>query len=291
MQRLQNRCQASFLCVVLVLVCVSLPESWARGPQNARSASDTEVSRPWIMVGLSHDMWSRAGKNAYSVIKELSGNPNGIYLHFSQLTPELVAEKQPAFIVLSPQGTPWCRYSGETGIALQNFLWMLPMLAEEMNIPILGICGGHQALALGFGGKVGPIRAAEDDCLPYSRERQSGVVPLTLTASDPIFDGVGGKLRIMQSHYDEVKVLPKGFVLLASDKLCQIQMMRHATRPVYGIQGHPESFSGNRPDGAILIRNFLNIAKTHNEAMNIPQREASGRPLPLQEPAERLGRN
>lgn len=121
------------------------------------------------MVGLSHDMWSKAGRTVYSVIKGLSGNPNGIYLHFSQLTPELVAEKQPAFIVLSPQGTPWCRYSGETGVALQNFLWMLPLLAEEMNIPILGICGGHQALALGFGGKVGPIRAAEDDCLPYSR--------------------------------------------------------------------------------------------------------------------------
>ncbi len=138
-------------------------------------------------------MWSKAGRTAYSVIKGLSGNPNGIYLHFSQLTPELVAEKQPAFIVLSPQGTPWCRYSGETGVALQNFLWMLPLLAEEMNIPILGICGGHQALALGFGGKVGPIRAAEDDCLPYSRERQSGVVPLTLTAVRSDFRRSGRK--------------------------------------------------------------------------------------------------
>jgi GMP synthase (glutamine-hydrolysing) len=120
---------------------------------------------------------------------------------------------------------------------------------------------------------------------------KSGVVPLTLTASDPIFDGVGERLLILQSHYDEVKVLPKGFLLLASDKLCQIQIMRHATKPVYGIQGHPESFSGNRPDGRILIRNFLNIARTHNETMKILLREASGRPSLLQEPSRSLGRN
>jgi len=73
---------------------------------------------------------------------------------------------------------------------------MLPLLAEEQNIPILGICGGHQALALSFGGKVGPIRGGEDDCLPYSRDRQRGVVALDMTAVDPLFSGVDGQLHI-----------------------------------------------------------------------------------------------
>lgn len=286
-----NRHQAWFLSVVLILACIAVPQSWAGESQGTKSASSTENVRPWIMVSLSHDMWSRAGGHVQSVIKELSGNPNCISLHFSKLTLEMVAETDPAFIVLSPQGTPWCRYSGETGVALQNFLWVLPLIAEEMHVPILGICGGHQALALSFGGKVGPIRAAEDDCMPYSRDRQSGVVPLTLKASDPIFAGVDGTLRIVQSHYDEVKVLPKGFVLLASDKLCQIQIMRHETKPVYGIQGHPESFSGNRPDGRIFIRNFLSIAKAYKESMKGPLREASRTPLFFQEPAASVRRN
>jgi GMP synthase (glutamine-hydrolysing) len=291
MEAMRNRRQARLLSLVLLLACITLSESWAGDSQRTKSPSNAENVRPWIMVSLSHDLWSRAGAHAQSVIKELSGNPRCIYMHFSKLTLEMVAETKPAFIVLSPQGTPWCRYSGETGVALQNFLWMLPLIAEEMHVPILGICGGHQALALSFGGKVGPIRAAEDDCLPYSHERQSGVVPLTLKASDPIFAGVDGPLRLVQRHYDEVKVLPKGFVLLASDKLCQIQIMRHETKPVYGIQGHPESFSGNRPDGGILIRNFLNIAKAYIESVKGPLREAARGSLFLQEPRQSLRRN
>jgi len=183
-------------------------------------------------------------------------------------------EIQPSFIVLSPQSTPWCRYTGAVGVALQNFLWTLPLLAEEMNIPILGICGGHQALAIAFGGKVGPIRGGQHDCMPYIRDRQGGVIGLKLTAPDPIFQGVEGELRISSSHYDEVKVMPPGFVLLASDKNSPIQIMRHPKRPVYGIQGHPERYDTNRPYGGILIRNFLTIAQTHNEAIRRLSSEA-----------------
>jgi len=208
------------------------------------------------------------------VVRDLSGNGNGIIVPFRRFTAELVTGTQPSFIILSPQSTPWCRYTGEDGVALQNFLWTIPLIAEEMNVPILGICGGHQALALAFGGKVGPIRAGEDDCLPYSSERSRGIIPLTLDAPDPIFRGVGQAPRITASHYDEVKVLPPGFVVLASGGICPIQIMRHPTRPVYGIQGHPERFQGDRPDGAILIRNFLEIARIHNQAVR-----NLGRPL------------
>jgi GMP synthase (glutamine-hydrolysing) len=253
------------VCALAVLV-VSIDVE-AADVNGKTVALNSRNARPWLMVSLTPQAASRGGRHAFAVIKRLSGNPRGIMLHYSEVTPELVAEQNPEFIILSPQGTPWCRYSGERGIALQNFLWTLPLIAEEMNIPMLGICGGHQALALAFGGKVGPIRAGEDDCMPYARDRQGGVVPLTLKAPDPLFLGLDGKLRILESHYDEVKVLPRGFVLLASEKLSPIQIMRHPTRPVYGIQGHPEHFSDGRPDGGLLIRNFLRIATLHNETL------------------------
>jgi GMP synthase (glutamine-hydrolysing) len=237
-----------------------------------RAAKSATVSaRPWIMVTMSASPHSGSGGRAFSVIKEMSGNPNGKVVHFSQVTYEMIADMRPAFIILGPQGTPWCRYTGETGIALQNFLWTLPLVAEDLNIPILGICGGHQALALAFGGKVGPVRADEDDCMPYTRDRQGGVVPLTVKTEDPIFSGIDGKLKIVESHYDEVKVLPPGFVLLASEKVSRNQIIRHPTRPVYGIQGHPECFHGSRSAGGMLIRNFLTIASAHNEALNRSQ--------------------
>lgn len=221
--------------------------------------------RPWLMVSLCTDGCSSGCKHVFSVMTNLSGNHRGEIVHFSEVTPELIAEIQPEFVVLGPQGTPWCRYTGSKGVALQNFLWLLPVMAEEMNIPILGICGGHQALALAFGGKVGPIRAGEFDCLPYKSDRQSGIVQITLMASDPLFQGAAGQVTLKESHYDEVKVMPPGFILLASEKRSPNQIIRHQKLPVYGIQGHPESFLGSKPDGGILLRNFIDIVREHNK--------------------------
>ena len=250
--------------LVALVTCALASRVYADPSSEKLSKAADNSRRPWIMVGLTPEGCAGGCRRLYSVIKELSGNPHGMILHFSRVTPELIAQTDPEFIVLSPQGTPWCRYTGERGIALQNFLWILPLIVEEMHIPTLGICGGHQALALAFGGKVGPIRAGEDDCMPYTRDRQTGVVPLTLTAPDPLFTGIEGELRIVSSHYDEVKVLPPGFVLLASERLSPNQIIRHPTRPVYGIQGHPECFFGHRSDGSKLIRNFLTIALDYN---------------------------
>ena len=82
-----------------------------------------------------------------------------------------------------------------------------------------------------------------------------------------VFNLIDGTIRIVASHYDEVKVLPPGFRVLASDQLCPVQIMRHATLPVYGIQGHPERFGKERPEGGALLLNFLKIALMHNQAV------------------------
>lgn len=256
-------CRNAALLLLVVLyvaigTCLDSRADQIRGSGNSPGKS-------WLMISLNPDGHSRGGKNVQSVIENISGEKKCVSLHFRDVTLELLEELAPAFIVLSPQGTPWCRYTGKTGVALQNFLWMIPTIAEDLNIPILGICGGHQALALAFGGRVGPIRAGSLDCMPYNKERQGGVIKLTQENPDPIFVGLEGKVNMVESHYDEVKTLPPGFILLASDKLSPYQIIRHPNRPVYGIQGHPEHFLSSRPDGGILIRNFLKIAETHNE--------------------------
>lgn len=274
--------------LLAVLLCLT---SQTDLPAADKASRDTELAqkarRPWLMIGLSPDGCARGCRNLFSVVKNLSGNPNGIIEHFSRVTLDYLLEIQPEFLVLSPQGTPWCKYTGPNGVDLQNFLWTLPVAAEELDIPILGVCGGHQALALAFGGKVGPIRAGEFDCMPYSRERQGGVVPLTVTAPDPIFRGTDGPLRIVMSHYDEVKVLPPGFVLLASEKVSPNQIIRHPSRPVYGIQGHPEHFRSGHPDGGVLIRNFLKIAGTFNETVR-HLRRAEPKLLSFRQPGDHL---
>lgn len=264
MERVRLYYALAILLWIMAPVGASAP-AWAEESGKTSQVAEAAARKPWIMVGLAQGGCSGGCRHVFSVIAKMSGNPHGLIVGFRELTPEYVLARDPEFIVLSPQGTPWCRYAGLEGVALQNFLWTLPWLAEELNIPILGICGGHQALALAFGGKVGPIRAGEFDCLPYSRGKQGGVVPLHVDVADPIFKGIEGKIHITQSHFDEVKVMPPGFMLLASEKQSPIQIMRHRTRPVYGIQGHPEHFHKGRPEGGALLANFLAIAKTHNE--------------------------
>ena len=254
----------AFACLIAMCLLLNLSSSafpGSLGQSEVRGAADR---RPWIMIGLSTDGCSGGCKRLRSVISKMSGNNNVVTLDFRSATFETISDLDPEFLVLSPQGTPWCRYVGPTGIALQNFLWMIPQIAEELDVPILGICGGHQAIALAFGGKVGPIRAGTDDCMPYSRDRQSGVTKLSQYAHDPIFVGLDDKISILESHYDEVKAIPPGFVLLASERTSRNQIIRHPYKPVYGIQGHPESFLGSRPDGGALIRNFIHIAETYN---------------------------
>ena len=61
---------------------------------------------------------------------------------------------------------------------------------------------------------------------------------------------------VMESHYWEVKALPEGFDLLASTDFCPIQIMQHRDIPVYGIQGHPEAYTEDYPDGKLFIHNW-----------------------------------
>jgi len=277
--------------------CLLLVGTLVFAGRNAAPAAEARPLPPsignasWLMVSLCPRNYS-SGQRLFYLIKELSGDHNGAIMHFSRVTPEVVDAMQPDFVVLGPQGTPWCQYTGTDGVALQNFLWTVPFIAEQLNIPILGICGGHQALAIAFGGKVGPIRGGQDDCMPYVRERQTGLVELTLTTPDPITRGLEARVQISQSHYDEVKVLPPGFVILASDKLSPMQIIRHPYRPVYGVQGHPERFRAESPHGAVLIRNFIELARTHNQAMRhafvkagAAVGEAPPRPVVSQAPA------
>ncbi len=258
------------ICLVLIQTSSVFPES----PIEIKKSVEG-FHRPWIMIGLSPDGCSGGCRRLRSVITELSRNSNVVTLDFRSATFEIISDLDPEFIVLSPQGTPWCRYTGTTGIALQNFLWLVPRVADELDIPILGVCGGHQAIALAFGGKVGPIRAGEYDCMPYTRDRQSGVTRLNQDTKDPIFVGLDNQINIVESHYDEVKALPPGFLLLASDKMSRNQIIRHPFKPIYGIQGHPESFFGSRPDGGFLIRNFLHIASTYNENVRWLQKNSN----------------
>jgi len=266
-------------------------------PKDSRPVEDltTSASQGWIVVNLFTGRTSKQAERVRDVFVRLGARGRGIVLPFSEITVENMARLNPAFLVLSPNGMPWCKYRGKNGVDLENFFQALRVIVEEMDIPVIGICGGHQAIALAFGGKVGPIRGGEDDCLPYGKNpTERGRHDVHVVENDPLFSGMGKSLNLVQNHYDEVKRLPPGFINLASNPLCQYQIIRHATKPAYGVQAHTEYYYNSRPDGGLLLRNFLQIAGEHNRLAirkkpsgpNESKKSFQERPVPSEAPLE-----
>jgi GMP synthase (glutamine-hydrolysing) len=201
------------------------------------------------------------------------------YLHFSQFTREAVFSENADFLVLSPQGTPWHKYEKEVSRELDSAKQTLRDLVTNDNIPVLGICGGHQFMALAFGGTVGFIdpglAGTFPERYPKNAISERGLVSLTTLGDDPILEGVArhpGTFRVMESHYEEIKSIPRQFINLARSDLSETQLMRIPGKPVYGLAFHPERSATDEAmeprlfEGKRILANFLNMV-VENRAM------------------------
>jgi GMP synthase (glutamine-hydrolysing) len=119
---------------------------------------------------------------------------------------------------------------------------------DNANFPLLGICVSHQFMALHFGGKAGPAKIPE-----------FGKTEITIEKESEIFKGLPKKFIAWESHNDEIKVLPKDFINLASSINCKVQAIRHKERPIYGLQFHPEV--EHTDYGYEIFKNFIEICK------------------------------
>jgi GMP synthase (glutamine-hydrolysing) len=118
---------------------------------------------------------------------------------------------------------------------------------EEANVPILGICAGHQFMARYYGGTVEPSKVPE-----------FGRVQLTvLKTEDPLFNQVPETSTVWESHNDEVTALSDRFEVLAKSESCPIQAIRHVKKPFYGLQFHPEV--EHTEYGRQIFRNFIEL--------------------------------
>ena len=119
----------------------------------------------------------------------------------------------------------------------------------SMNVPILGICYGHQLLAASMpGGVVKPS---------YSREYGLANLQLdgTSASSNGIFAGFPAYSRVWVSHGDSVETLPDGFEVLGSTEDCAVAAMSNGERRMFGVQFHPEVT--HTEHGQRLLSNFV----------------------------------
>ncbi|MFO0880025.1 MAG: glutamine-hydrolyzing GMP synthase [Gemmataceae bacterium] len=114
----------------------------------------------------------------------------------------------------------------------------------DLGIPVLGICYGMQVACQALGGAV----------LPASR-REFGRAVCHVHEVDGLFADVPSETVVWMSHGDQVQSPGKEFTPLASTDTCPLAAVKHATRPIYGLQFHPEV--SHTPQGGKVLRNFL----------------------------------
>ena len=120
------------------------------------------------------------------------------------------------------------------------------------DVPILGVCLGHQAIGAAYGGRV--VRATRVMHGKLSRLVHDG---------SGIFAGVPSPVRVMRYHslIVERATLPAALEVTASaeDAPDEIHALRHRAYPVWGVQFHPESILTEH--GKTMLENFLTMAR------------------------------
>src|SRR6266550_286598 len=157
----------------------------------------------------------------------------------------------PSHIILSGQSHPWEIYTPESLAGVYEVI-------RNSTRPILGVCGGHQQIALAFGAPVGLMGRLTPGEGYEGAKRERGFFPVE-TEGNGLFDGLPHQVTVWHSHCDEVKELPPGFRRTAFNETCAIQAMQHETKPLFGVQFHPELFDATHPDGRTVLENFLTL--------------------------------
>jgi anthranilate synthase component 2 len=155
------------------------------------------------------------------------------------LTVSEALKKKPKAVILSPGPCS----PNEAGICLE-------LLEKAPNdLPIFGVCLGHQAMGQAFGGDVVRAQAIMHGKVSDVTHRGGGV-----------FRGLPSPFRATRYHSLAVKrdSFPADFTIDAETADGEIMGMSHKTRPLYGVQFHPESIASEH--GHAIIANFLSSA-------------------------------
>jgi len=170
---------------------------------------------------------------------------------FQNVSLERVRSLRPSHIILSGQSHPWDQYPPGSLAGVFDVI-------KQASQPILGVCGGHQQIAIAHGAEVGLMGRVEPGEGYNGAKRERGFLPIENTG-EGLFKGLPSEITVWHNHCDEVKELPNGFRATASNETCQIQAMQEKGRRVYGVQFHPELFDEEHLEGRHVVENFLKL--------------------------------
>ena len=154
-----------------------------------------------------------------------------------EMTIDEIRGLRPDHIILSPgPGRP-----ENAGVTME--------VAETLGreIPVLGVCLGHQAICAAFGATV-----------TYAKRLMHGKQSMVRFNTDsPIFAGLPDTAPVARYHSlaADADTIPDCLRVIAMTTDGEVMAVQHAEYPIYGLQFHPESIM--TPDGKQMLRNFL----------------------------------
>ncbi len=119
-------------------------------------------------------------------------------------------------------------------------------LVRNARFPILGICYGHQIIGSAFGA---PMRDLGQMLRGYEK--------VSVVQKHPLFDGLPSDLMVAESHRQELTNVPDEFQHLAQSTTSNVEAIAHRSKPIYGVQFHPERSNDDHPHGRMIIQNLL----------------------------------
>lgn len=171
--------------------------------------------------------------NIKTMLNQLTNDEIAVYRN-DKITLDEIKRLSPNAIILSPGP----KHPKDSGICLEIF-------KARLNVPVLGICLGHQALGLCFGAKIQRLKE-----VAHATSSQ-----ISLIAQSEFFREFPKDFSVMRYHSLEVVDLPSELEALAYTKDKVLMAMRHKDLPYFGVQFHPESYFSEY--GLKIFENFL----------------------------------
>lgn len=185
------------------------------------------------------DNYDSFSYNLYQLIGSI--DPDIKVIRNDEMTVPEIKSLAPKAIILSPgPGKP-----ADAGVCCET--------AKELGaeIPILGVCLGHQAVCEAFGGRVSYAKR-----LMHGKQSE-----IDIDTSSRLFKGLDKKMKVARYHSLAAvrEELPGCLKITAETADGEIMAVEHTEYPVCGLQFHPESVL--TPDGFKIIRNFTEVYK------------------------------
>lgn len=181
------------------------------------------------------DNYDSFSYNLYQLLGEIE--PDIKVIRNNEMTIEEIQQLNPARIILSPgPGRP-----EDAGIIVE----VAKTLGKD--IPLLGVCLGHQAICAAFGAAV-----------TYAKELMHGKQSVVRFDTDcPLFKNCPQAAPVARYHSlaADAGTIPEELKITARTTDGEVMAVQHQKYPIYGVQFHPESIM--TPDGKQMLQNFI----------------------------------